>query len=86
MSANRNAERAAASAAAGVDYPGARVAAFQVSVTAGNTGASAAIRDHDHRAGDDAHEVANKVLEKAKSSGMFWFVDSDLKRDKPQPR
>jgi multidrug efflux pump len=29
-------------------------------------------------------EVANKVLAKAKSSGMFWFVDSDLKLDKPQ--
>jgi multidrug efflux pump len=30
------------------------------------------------------NEVANKVLAKAKSSGMFWFVDSDLKLDKPQ--
>jgi multidrug efflux pump len=29
-------------------------------------------------------EVANKVLAKAKASGMFWFVDSDLKLDKPQ--
>ncbi len=25
--------------------------------------------------------MANKVLEKAKASGMFWFVDSDLKLD-----
>ena len=30
------------------------------------------------------NEVTNKVLAKAKSSGMFWFVDSDLKLDKPQ--
>jgi multidrug efflux pump len=30
------------------------------------------------------NEVAQKVLDRAKSSGMFWFVDADLKLDKPQ--
>ncbi|GAA0712007.1 efflux RND transporter permease subunit [Dokdonella soli] len=30
------------------------------------------------------NEVTNAVLQKAKDSGKFWFVDADLKIDKPQ--
>ena len=30
------------------------------------------------------NEVAQAVLSKARDSGMFYFVDTDLKIDKPQ--
>ena len=30
------------------------------------------------------YEVANQVKEKAEASGLFFFIDSDLKLDKPQ--
>ncbi len=33
---------------------------------------------------ENLYQVAQQVLERAKASGMFWFVDSDLKLDKPQ--
>jgi multidrug efflux pump len=33
---------------------------------------------------ENLNEVATQVLDKAKASGMFWFIDSDLKLDKPQ--
>src|SRR6185312_216527 len=33
---------------------------------------------------ENLYEVANRVLDKAKASGRFWFIDSDLKIDKPQ--
>ena len=30
------------------------------------------------------NDVAQAILQKARASGMFFFVDSDLKLDKPQ--
>ena len=33
---------------------------------------------------ENLYEVAQGVLERAQSSGMFWFVDMNLKIDKPQ--
>src|SRR5689334_4821739 len=32
------------------------------------------------------YEVAEAILAKAKDTGKFWFVDNDLKIDKPQAR
>ena len=33
---------------------------------------------------ENLNEVATQVLDKARASGMFWFIDADLKLDKPQ--
>jgi len=64
--------------------PGARVAAFQFPSLPGTQGLPLQFVITTTEPVTTLNEVANKVLEKAKSSGMFWFVDSDLKLDKPQ--
>jgi multidrug efflux pump len=64
--------------------PGARVAAFQFPPLPGSQGLPLQFVITTTEPVTTLDEVAKKVLEKAKSSGMFWFVDSDLKLDKPQ--
>jgi multidrug efflux pump len=64
--------------------PGARVAAFQFPPLPGSQGLPLQFVITTTEPVATLDEVANKVLAKAKSSGMFWFVDSDLKLDKPQ--
>jgi multidrug efflux pump len=63
---------------------GARVAAFQFPSLPGSQGLPLQFVITTTEPVENLNEVANKVLEKAKSSGMFWFVDADLKLDKPQ--
>jgi multidrug efflux pump len=63
---------------------GARVAAFQFASLPGSQGLPLQFVITTTEPVTNLNEVANKVLQKAKASGMFWFVDSDLKLDKPQ--
>jgi multidrug efflux pump len=63
---------------------GARVAAFQFPSLPGSQGLPLQFVITTTESVENLYEVANKVLDKAKGSGMFWFVDSDLKLDKPQ--
>src|SRR5579872_449356 len=63
---------------------GARVAAFQFPSLPGSQGLPLQFVITTTEPESKLNDVANKVLEKAKASGMFWFVDSDLKLDKPQ--
>ena len=63
---------------------GVRVAAFQFPPLPGSQGLPLQFVITTTEPVERLDEVANKVLAKAKSSGMFWFVDSDLKLDKPQ--
>jgi multidrug efflux pump len=64
--------------------PGARVAAFQFPPLPGSQGLPLQFVNTTTESVDKLAAVSNKVLDKARSSGMFWFVDSDLKLDKPQ--
>jgi multidrug efflux pump len=63
---------------------GVRVAAFQFPSLPGAQGLPLQFVITTTEPVQQLNEVANKVLEKAKASGMFWFIDSDLKLDKPQ--
>lgn len=63
---------------------GVRVAAFQFPSLPGSQGLPLQFVITTTEPVGKLNEVANKVLEKAKGSGMFWFIDSDLKLDKPQ--
>src|ERR1700761_8739610 len=63
---------------------GVRVAAFQFPSLPGTQGLPVQFVITTTEPVAQLNEVANKVLEKAEASGMFWFVDSDLKLDKPQ--
>jgi len=63
---------------------GVRVAAFQFPPLPGSQGLPLQFVITTTEPVSKLNEVANKVLEKSKKSGMFWFVDSDLKLDKPQ--
>jgi len=63
---------------------GARFAAFQFPSLPGSQGLPLQFVITTTEPIENLYEVANQVLDKAKASGMFWFVDSDLKLDKPQ--
>jgi multidrug efflux pump len=63
---------------------GVRVAAFQFPSLPGSQGLPLQFVITTTEPVTRLNDVANQVLEKAKASGMFWFVDSDLKVDKPQ--
>jgi len=63
---------------------GARVAAFSVSTAAGRIGIAGPVRDHHDRAVREPQYGAQQVMEKARASGKFYFIDADLKIDKPQ--
>ena len=64
--------------------PGARVAAFQFPTLPGAFGLPIQFVITTTEPIENLNEVATQVLDKARASGMFWFVDSDLKLDKPQ--
>jgi multidrug efflux pump len=63
---------------------GARIAAFQFPPLPGSQGLPLQFVITTTEPIENLYEVANKVLDKAKASGLFWFIDSDLKLDKPQ--
>jgi multidrug efflux pump len=64
--------------------PGVRVAAFQFPALPGSQGFPVQFVITTTEPIENLNEVASKVLDQAKSSGMFWFIDADLKLDKPQ--
>ncbi|MDE2260276.1 MAG: efflux RND transporter permease subunit, partial [Betaproteobacteria bacterium] len=64
--------------------PGARVAAFQFPPLPGTQGLPVQFVINTTEPFQNLNEVAQKVLDKARRSGMFFFVDADLKIDKPQ--
>ena len=63
---------------------GARVAAFQFPPLPGTQGFPLQFVITTTEPIESLNEVATQVLDKAKASGLFWFVDNDLKLDKPQ--
>jgi multidrug efflux pump len=63
---------------------GARAAAFQFPSLPGAQGLPVQVVINTTEPFENLYEVAQSVLQKAQSSGMFFFVDSDLKIDKPQ--
>jgi multidrug efflux pump len=63
---------------------GARIAAFQFPALPGAQGLPLQFVITTTEPVENLYEVANQVVDKARSSGMFWFIDSDLKLDKPQ--
>jgi len=63
---------------------GARVAAFQFPPLPGAQGLPVQFVITTTEPFENLNEVAQSVLAKAQQSGMFFFVDSDLKIDKPE--
>jgi multidrug efflux pump len=63
---------------------GARIAAFQFPSLPGSQGLPLQFVITTTEPVANLNEVATQVLDKAKASGMFFFVDNDLKLDKPQ--
>jgi multidrug efflux pump len=63
---------------------GARVAAFQFPPLPGTSGLPVQFVITTTEPYQNLNEVAQQVLEKARTSGKFYFIDSDLKIDKPQ--
>ena len=63
---------------------GARIAVFQFPALPGSQGLPLQFVITTTEPIENLYEVANKVIDKAKASGLFWFIDSDLKIDKPQ--
>jgi multidrug efflux pump len=63
---------------------GVRVAAFQFPALPGAQGLPLQFVITTTEPIENLYEVATQVVDKARASGMFWFVDSDLKLDKPQ--
>jgi multidrug efflux pump len=63
---------------------GARVAAFQFPPLPGAQGLPIQVVITTTEPFQNLYEVAQAVLKKAQESGKFYFVDSDLKIDKPQ--
>ena len=63
---------------------GTRVAAFQFPALPGAQGFPVQVVINTTEPYTNLNEVSQQVLDKARQSGMFFFVDSDLKIDKPQ--
>ena len=63
---------------------GARLAAFQLPSLPGAQGLPIQVVIATTEPFQNLNEVATEVLQKAQASGKFYFVDSDLKVDKPQ--
>jgi multidrug efflux pump len=63
---------------------GAQVAAFQFPALPGARGLPLQIVIKTTDSFDRLNEVSQAVLDKARASGMFFFIDTDLKIDKPQ--
>ncbi|WP_298159471.1 efflux RND transporter permease subunit [Ferrovum sp.] len=66
--------------------PGVRVAAFQFPPLPGTQGLPVQFVITTTESFERLDEVAQKVVDRARQSGMFFFVDADLKLDKPQSR
>ncbi|MDQ6950221.1 MAG: efflux RND transporter permease subunit [Mariprofundales bacterium] len=63
---------------------GARVAAFQRPALPGSGGLPLQFVIKTTEPFENLNAIAQKVVAKAQASGMFYFIDSDLKIDKPQ--
>ncbi|HTT12457.1 MAG TPA: efflux RND transporter permease subunit [Burkholderiaceae bacterium] len=63
---------------------GVRVAAFQFPPLPGSSGLPVQFVINTTEPFENLSEVAQEVLDKARSSGMFFYIDGDLKIDKPQ--
>ncbi|MBU3600929.1 efflux RND transporter permease subunit [Polynucleobacter sp. AM-25C3] len=63
---------------------GAHVAAFQFPALPGAQGLPVQVVINTTESYEQLNEVSQAVLDKARRSGNFFFVDSDLKIDKPQ--
>ncbi|HEY8623584.1 MAG TPA: efflux RND transporter permease subunit [Casimicrobiaceae bacterium] len=63
---------------------GARVAAFQFPPLPGSQGLPMQFIIKTTEPYQNLNEVTQAILQKAQASGMFFFVDTDLKLDKPQ--
>jgi multidrug efflux pump len=63
---------------------GARIAAFQFPPLPGSSGLPVQFVINTTETFGNLNTVAQQVLEKARASGKFYFVDSDLKIDTPQ--
>jgi len=63
---------------------GARVAAFQFPPLPGSSGLPVQFVVNTTEPFANLNEVAQAVLDKARASGKFYFIDGDLKIDKPQ--
>ncbi|WP_215405394.1 efflux RND transporter permease subunit [Janthinobacterium sp. JC611] len=63
---------------------GARVAAFQFPALPGSSGLPVQFVIATTEPFENLDTVAQQVLEKARASGKFYFIDTDLKIDKPQ--
>ena len=63
---------------------GARVAAFQFPPLPGSSGLPVQFVVTTTEPFENLYEVASRVLDKARASGKFYFIDQDLKLDKPQ--
>jgi len=66
------------------EVAGARVAAFQFPPLPGTSGLPVQFVITTTEPFQNLNDVAQQVLEKARTSGKFYFIDSDLKIDKPQ--
>jgi multidrug efflux pump len=64
--------------------PGARVAAFQFPALPGSQGFPIQFVITTTEPIQNLNEIATAVLDKARASGKFYYIDSDLKLDKPQ--
>ena len=63
---------------------GAEVAAFQFPPLPGAQGLPVQFVISTSEPIQNLYQVSQQVLNRAKASGLFWFVDSDLKLDEPQ--
>jgi len=63
---------------------GVRIAAFQFPALPGSQGLPVQFVINSTEPFANINEVAQAVLEKARKSGKFYFIDGDLKLDKPQ--
>jgi multidrug efflux pump len=66
------------------EIAGARVAAFQFPPLPGSQGLPVQFVISTTEPFENLNEVSQAVLQQARASGMFFFVDSDLKLDKPE--
>jgi multidrug efflux pump len=68
------------------EIAGGQIFAFQLPPLPGAQGAPIQVVITTTEPFQNLNEVTQAMLQKAKDSGKFWFVDSDLKIDKPQNR
>jgi multidrug efflux pump len=66
------------------DIAGGKVAAFQFPPLPGASGLPIQMVITTTEPFENLNEVASEVLKRAQASGKFYFIDSDLKVDKPQ--